>query len=77
MQCGSVQHCRMEAVCCSACGSVRLSGSPRDSVRLSISLAVCDSAGGGVWQCLRQCVAVRQQCGSVRQCVGVRQCAAV
>jgi hypothetical protein len=45
--------------------------------------AVCGSALGSVWQCARQCAAVRGgaavcvKCGSVRQYCSVWHCAAV
>jgi hypothetical protein len=75
-QCGSVPQCGSaavcgtpavhEAVCGSACGSVRLSSSLRGIVLLSVSAAVCDI----VRQCAAVCVAV---CGNVRSSV----CAAV
>ena len=60
-QCAAVR----EAVCGSACGSVRLSGSARGSVRLSGSAAVCGSTAvyGSAHGCVRQCADV---CGSVR-----------
>jgi hypothetical protein len=37
---------------------------------------VCGSALGSVWECARQCAAVRQF-AAVLQCAAVRQCAAV
>jgi hypothetical protein len=66
-QCAAVR----ETVCCSACGSVRLSGSARGSVWLFGGAGVCGSAAvhGGAHGCVRQSANV---CGSapgrVRQC---------
>jgi hypothetical protein len=57
---------------CNWCSSARGASSSvwrcaRYSVRAVMHAAVCGSVLGSVWQCARQCAAVRQ-CGSVRQC---------
>ncbi len=40
----------------------------------AVHVAVCCSARGSVWQCVRQCAAVRQ---CARQCVAVQRCSRV
>jgi hypothetical protein len=57
-----VRQCACLVVYGRTCGSVRLSG----------SAAVCGSALGSVWQCVRQFCAAVRQCSSVRQCAAVR-----
>jgi hypothetical protein len=70
-QCVAVRQCAavQSAVCGSAHGSVP-----------AVRAALCGSALGSIWQCARQCAAVRQYSSSgaqsARQCACcVRQCA--
>ena len=73
---------RINIVCAALrqCGSAAVRAAVRHSAHGSVRAvrAVgCGSALGSVWECARQCAALRQ-CGSVRQCAAVcgsvRQC---
>jgi hypothetical protein len=77
---GSVAVCGNAAVCGSA--AVRQCGSARHCERQFVAVCtvvcvvrgiVCRSALTSLWQCTRQCAAVRQ-CGSFLQSGSVRQC---
>jgi hypothetical protein len=58
------QSAAVQAVWAAVCGIVH------DSVP-AVRAAVCGSILGGVWQCSRQCAAVRQ-CSSLQQFAAVR-----
>jgi hypothetical protein len=63
----------MDCVAIRQCGSVRL----YEPQCVAVRAAVCGSALGSVWQCVRRCVAVRHcaaVCSSVRQCAQLLVC---
>jgi hypothetical protein len=57
----------MDSVAVRQCGNVL----QYDRQSVAVRTAVCGSALGSVWQCVRQCAAARQ-CASVQQFAAVR-----